>query len=210
MRLVRNFLLTLALVAGACGEDKGESTNATETSGGVSTTTTAPTTGAAGSSTTGADETTDSSGDGTDGGTGSGTTGDTTGDATGDTGEPGDPAIEKRCLDMNEASANGAAENCECLVTAGVYPDQESCLAASMPPEGYAGCLCAIYARYPESNAYFDCGVPIQASYVECLAASECKMEELDACLDAFVAAIMECQPPRGVAEEAMMNCEMP
>lgn len=191
--IARGCVIVAALGAGACGGDKGESmTDASSgaTEGDKTTTDATPTTGGSGSGTTG-DASSGTAGDPT-----SGTTVDPT-SASGSTGEaPGDPAIDKRCHDMIDFGVKANEGVCVCNVAAGEYPDQESCLADYILPESYVDCFCSIYAKYPESNAFFDCIIPVNEDYASCVASAACDQAMLDACAEAGDVASSACGPP--------------
>ena len=188
-------VIIVALGAGACFTDKGASpSDATSDASGDDKTTTngVPTTGGSGSGTTGD--------------TSSGSTGDPTGDPTfgSTTGEtPGDPAIELRCQSWIEVGTSWHDDICVCFVAAGDYRDQETCVAAIGASERYFDCLCSIYAKYPESNAFLDCVIPAQEQYGSCVTSAGCDQAKLDGC--ALVEGCM--QAPPAVVDEVAVKC---
>lgn len=206
--IARGCVIVAALGAGACGGDKGESmTDASSgaTEGDKTTTDVMPTTGGSGSGSIG------ETGSGTTGDASSGTAGDptpgTTGEptsASGSTGDaPGDPAIEERCHDMIDFGVKANEGVCVCSVAAGEYPDLEACLADYLLPEPYVDCLCSVYAKYPESNAFFDCVIPVNEAYASCVASAACDQAMLDACVAAGEMASGACgSPPQAVLDD--------
>jgi hypothetical protein len=131
--------------------------------------------------------------------------------STGET--PGDPAIEMRCHDTAGFGNKATHGVCVCEVAKGLYPDQESCLAANTPSEEFIDCLCSIYAKYPGLNARLDCIVLVQEDYGSCVESSGCDAELLDVCGGAFYRSVWECPSlPQELIDEGTLMCqdEMP
>ena len=119
-----------------------------------------------------------------------------------------DPLIETRCHDSAELSRQIAETHCECLVAAGELADQAECVADRSPRDEAVDCLCSVYARYPESDAFIDCFVPRQQAHADCVADALCDQAKLDAC-DKMVGSL-PCQPPQDAADDVAASCELP
>lgn len=189
--------ILVALATGACFSDSGVSTldpTSAATGDDKTTTDVVPTTGGGTSSgTTGGGTSSGTTGDpgsGPTGDPGSGTTSDPGSGSTGDpssgsssTGStPSDPAIEMQCYELFELGVMAGQQRCECLVAAGEYPDQASCLAAIVAKPSYVDCVCSVYAKYPESKADLDCNMMVLQNYNKCLATAGCDQVALDEC----------------------------
>ena len=127
------------------------------------------------------------------------------GGAANDGGAVPDPAIEQRCRDSTEVSVDAAESRCECLVAAGEHPDQASCVAERAIAPADVDCMCSTYARYPESNAFIDCFLPMQHSYADCIVDALCDQAKLDACAEKY--GDPKCQPPADAADEVSAMC---
>jgi hypothetical protein len=119
-----------------------------------------------------------------------------------------DSAIEDRCHESVELSVFAAERHCECLVAAGEHPDQATCVAERAIAETDIECVCSTYARYPESNAFIDCFLPLQQAHADCLVDAKCEQAKLDACAEAY--ARPQCQPPADAADEVASTCISP
>lgn len=189
--------ILVALATGACFSDSGVSTldpTSAATGDDKTTTDVVPTTGGGTSSgaTSGGTSsgTTGDPGSGSTGDPGSGTTSDPGSGSTGDpssgsssTGSmPGDPAIEMQCYELFKLGVMAGQKRCLCLVAAGDFPDQASCLEANAAKPSYIDCACSVYAKYPESVADLDCNMMVLENYNTCLEAAECDQVALDEC----------------------------
>ena len=123
-------------------------------------------------------------------------------------GEFSDPEIEDRCRESIELSVSATEQRCECLVAAGDYPDQATCLAERAAPATDLDCLCSTYARYPASSDFIDCFLPRQQAYADCLADAMCEQTRLDAC--AAMDGEPRCVPPAEAADEVAAMCTPP
>lgn len=124
-------------------------------------------------------------------------------------GGAGDPAIEMRCLDSVELSAEAADRTCACEVEAGGYPDLASCLDVVLTPASTYECICPIYAEHPESRAFIDCYVALREIAVECEAEAGCDQDRRGACTEAFQK-YLDCPSPGAAADEAAAACDLP
>ena len=214
-------VIVVALGVGACFTDKGATTlDATVSATGDDMTSTGvmpmmPTTGGSSSGTTG------SSGSGTSGDTGPGTSGGgtTSGTTVGPTSEatidptpatsgssstgeaPPDPAIEAKCQGYVDVASVANGHYCMCRVVDGTYNNHSECMAEVFPSASYWDCFCAVYAKYPEANAFLDCAIPIIDAYGQCLKPVGCEQEQVDACNTA-----VEC-PEVPATVELMTEC---
>jgi hypothetical protein len=161
---------TTTTTAAGTSTDGDETTARPATS--TSTATTAPTSG-----TSGVDDTTS-----------------TTGGATsGTTGVSDDPRAN--CEIQYGELAKQNEHDCTCLVTAGDFPDMQSCVAELGPLPG--DCVCPLVAGDPGNAAHLACLAAAELAFTPCVAAIAC--DDIDgffACLDAYDAAIADCGLP--------------
>jgi hypothetical protein len=120
-------------------------------------------------------------------------------------GEFSDPAIQDRCHESAELSVLAAERHCECLVAAGEHPDQATCVAERAISQSDIDCMCSTYARYPESNTFIDCFLPVQQAYADCIDDALCQQAELDACAEKY--GYPQCEPPADAADEVAAMC---
>lgn len=121
-----------------------------------------------------------------------------------------DESAEAQCRDQAKIGAQTADALCPCLVADGTFPDQQSCAAAFTSEDSFYDCACPIYGKYPEAKAYFDCAAPAQKMLLDCEESSGCDPAKLDACLDSFLTAIMDCKLPEGAEDEVTAKCGTP
>ena len=133
-----------------------------------------------------------------------------TGISTGTCGPGHDDSAEAQCRDLAKVGAQAADALCPCLVADGTFPDQQSCAAAFTSEDSFYDCACPIYGQYPESKAYFDCAAPVQKMLLDCEESSGCDPAKLDACLDSYLPAIMDCNPPEAAEDEVTAKCGTP
>ena len=187
--------ILVALATGACFSDSGVSTldpTSAATGDDKTTTDVVPTTGS-GPGTTGGGTSSGTTGDPGSGSTGDPSSGTTSDPGSGSTGDPssgssstgstpGDPAIEMQCYELFKLGVMAGKQRCECLVAAGDFPDQASCLEVNAAMPSYIDCACSVYAKYPESKADLDCNILVLENYNKCLAAAGCEQVALDEC----------------------------
>jgi hypothetical protein len=125
--------------------------------------------------------------------------------------ESAGPAAEMRCRDSAGLAAENADALCPCYVADGIFTDEQSCVEAFTVDDSYYDCICPIYGKYPEVNAYLDCLEPAQTRMMACITASGCDDEQRDACNEAFIGDIMACAPPSDAfLDELATKCGEP
>lgn len=182
---IGSFALTLTVLLPACGDDKGETSQATATSDSTTggSTTSQPTTGD-GSTTDGtatddtATDDTVTDGTATDGSTSSPTTGGTGG------------GIKEDCDAADAASYQIDLHDCGCAVEEMDFVDVESCLMVfGSDQEGQAlkACACEVEAVDPSNASVEACRRVQLETFAACVTPLACSDSVgRDACFDAF------------------------